>query len=150
MKIRIKDSQGNWPEGKPAYSADEIQGLKQWLLDNVYKVGKTWESRDPTSPAEILGGVWAPLEAGTFTTAAGEGYPAGSTGGAASVVLTVAQIPSHRHLLDNAILGNSGSSNYFAGAASPSSSYGTQSTGGGQPHENRPPYKAYYKWERTA
>ena len=69
-------------------------------------------------------------------------YDVGDTGGAASVTLTTNQIPSHSHNL----LFGSGSFGGSSGAVVPRDS-GTitdriSSTGGGQSHENRPPYYA--------
>lgn len=74
----------------------------------------------------------------------GTGYNVGDIGGGNSVTLNVTQIPAHGHSL---IYGNGGVgtkypeipyiSDIVGGAAAP-----TGLTGGGQSHENRPPYYA--------
>ena len=81
-----------------------------------------------------------------FVVGAGSGganYPVGDTGGADTVTLTTAQIPSHSHTIDKYPTNNYDStggntaldrSGRFDGQ--------TELTGGGQSHENRPPYYA--------
>ena len=76
-----------------------------------------------------------------FVVGAGSSYGVDDTGGAASVTLTVNQIPSHSHTLNRGTSTSStpnaaGRSVHTANAGS------TGSTGGGQSHENRPPYYA--------
>lgn len=78
-----------------------------------------------------------------FIVGAGSTYAVGATGGSDAVTLTVEQMPSHTHSIDMA---------KFAGGypntmLNPEGvSYGapmtSSSAGGGQPHENRPPYYA--------
>ena len=76
-----------------------------------------------------------------FIVSSGSAYSIGNTGGANSVTLTVDQIPAHTHAITAK---NDGSP---SGAdSSPRSAYAAEidsgSTGGGQSHENRPPYYA--------
>ena len=76
-----------------------------------------------------------------FIVGAGSSYSVNDTGGAASVTLTINQMPSHNHSYTMI--------NFDQGSAGGASSYGqgtssvsTGSKGGGQSHENRPPYYA--------
>ncbi len=74
-------------------------------------------------------------------------YDVGDTGGAESVTLTVNQIPSHKHTtnIDNqhVIPGGGGSSYPYGGAGTYASRlFSMDNTGGGQSHENRPPFYA--------
>ena len=84
-----------------------------------------------------------------FIVSTGSSYNRGDTGGAASVTLTVNQIPSHDHNVDTL--------NEFASTHGTWQTAGgyrqdhvggthrkpiTSDTGGGQSHENRPPYYA--------
>lgn len=73
-----------------------------------------------------------------FIVGSGTGYALGSTGGAESVTLTTQQIPAHTHTGGAAIVGYS----YYNIQSSTGviNNANTGSTGGGQPHENRPPY----------
>ena len=79
-----------------------------------------------------------------FVVGAGSAYSPGDTGGANSVTLTVNQIPAHTHTyIDQYVAINNGyrpwpASNNDCGARNVDSG----STGGGQSHENRPPYYA--------
>lgn len=66
-------------------------------------------------------------------------YAVGETGGAKEVTLTLNQIPNHSHSID------AGSANSYGGYAaygSGSGSIKTDGVGGGQAHENLPPYYA--------
>ena len=84
-----------------------------------------------------------------FIVSTGSSYNRGDTGGAESVTLTKDQIPSHDHNVD--VLAEFGSTH---GTWSTGSGYRqvhtlgthnkpiTSDTGGGQSHENRPPYYA--------
>ena len=50
-------------------------------------IGSIYESTVSTSPASLFGGTWEAIDAGRFLVAAGTGYPAGDTGGSATVSL---------------------------------------------------------------
>lgn len=81
---------------------------------------------------------------GRFIVGAGDTYAVGNTGGAESVTLSVSQIPAHTHSVKysgNTHLDSSGSTN--ASYLGSTGSIGTtERTGGGNAHENRPPYYA--------
>ena len=103
-----------------------------------------------------MGGSWARIQ-DRFLLCAGTTYAAGTTGGEANVTLTVDQTPSHTHEAvgynednpassgDFLVLGRRTSDSpnvYLQNAINP--------TGGGQPHNNMPPYLAVYAWRRAA
>ena len=74
-------------------------------------------------------------------------YDVGDTGGAETVTLTVAQIPSHKHDTNidgqHVIPGGGGSSYPYGGAGTYASRlFSMDNTGGGGAHENRPPFYA--------
>ena len=74
-------------------------------------------------------------------------YDVNDTGGAENVTLSVNQMPNHKHTtsIDNGhvIPGNGGTTYSYGGAGTYSSTIFTMdTTGGGQSHENRPPYYA--------
>jgi len=97
---------------------------------------------------------------------AGGSYNVGSTGGAAQVTLTVNQLPSHSHqgttsntgAHTHTYYGNTngmvagmggdhairypGTNRQTSQSGSHSHTFTTQAIGGGQSHENRPPYYA--------
>ena len=70
--------------------------LKAFVLESVYPVGSIYTSTNSTSPATRFGGTWVQIK-DRFLLAAGDSYAAGGTGGAATVTLTTANLPSHKH-----------------------------------------------------
>ena len=74
-------------------------------------------------------------------------YDVNDTGGAEDVTLTVNQIPSHKHTTTfdghKYFPGDGSTSINFGGAGGyPATTFSMDNTGGGQSHENRPPYYA--------
>lgn len=120
------------------------------MLD-VYPVGSIYMSVNATSPQTLFGGTWEQIQ-DCFLLAAGSSYAAGSTGGEETHTLTISEMPSHNHNLR--IQGTETAANALT-YASQKNRYGAggtlvQNTGGGQPHNNMPPYLAVYVWQRTA
>lgn len=78
-----------------------------------------------------------------FIVGAGDEYAVGNTGGAKEVTLTTAEIPSHTHTYYISTQGdttNPATSNRRYATGSEEAT--TETTGGGEAHENRPPYYA--------
>ncbi len=76
------------------------------VLQAVYPVGSIYCSYGSTSPATLFGfGSWTKIE-GRFLLGANATYGLGSTGGAATVTLTVNQIPAHNHSASTASAGS--------------------------------------------
>lgn len=105
----------------------------------------------------IYGGTtWVKIE-GKFLLGTSSSHAINTTGGAETVTLTINQIPSHNHSLvpnsDNTAI-YSGTGSYDdtekPGGRNHLISNTTGNTGGGQAHNNMPPYKTVYIWERTA
>lgn len=130
------------------------------LLDMVYPVGSIYLSVSGTDPQTLFGGTWARLE-DVFLLAAGAKHAAGSTGGEESHILTEDEIAPHKHAMAYGPESSASSTGFAYGIAAGSatnsaggrgyaSNLGTFSAGGGQPHNNMPPYLAVYTWKRTA
>ena len=130
------------------------------LLDMVYPVGSIYLSVSVTDPQTLFGGTWARLE-DVFLLAAGAKHAAGSTGGEESHILTEPEIAPHKHAMAYGPESSesstgfpygiaAGSATNSAGGRGYASNLGTFSAGGGQPHNNMPPYLAVYTWKRTA
>ena len=66
------------------------------LLNLVYPVGSIYLSSKNTNPATLFGGTWTQIK-DRFILTAGDYYSNGATGGAATVTLTVSNMPSHSH-----------------------------------------------------
>lgn len=120
------------------------------LLDYVHPVGSYYLSDNTTSPAELFGGTWEKLSEGTFLMSAGTSYPVGSTGGEATHVLSVDEMPSHSHnygsTRQDADPDTSGAHGYKWSAINNSQT--TTSAGGNKAHNNMPPYTATNIWQR--
>ena len=133
----------------------------QLLLDICHPIGSLYWSTVSTSPATLFGGTWVQIK-DQFILAAGDTYTAGNTGGEATHTLTTTEMPSHTHTGRIAVTsGTSGSTYYYfnqsgSTASAPtdnnvwSSSIQNYNTGGGEAHNNMPPYLVAYCWKRTA
>lgn len=123
------------------------------FIDTIYPVGSVYVSVNNVSPATLFGGTWVQIK-DRFLLSAGDTYAAGSTGGAATVTLTAAQMPKHRHA-SNAVrttLSDDGKVAMRSATLSQEHtnlSY-TDYAGGGEAHNNMPPYLAVYVYKRTA
>ena len=70
------------------------------IINVVYPVGSIYMSANNVSPATFLGGTWEKIK-DRFLLSAGSNYKAGSTGGAATVTLTTANMPTHYHTISH-------------------------------------------------
>lgn len=66
------------------------------LIDMIYPIGSLYWSSKNINPNSLFGGTWEQIK-DKFVLAAGDTYSNGTTGGSASVTLTVANMPSHNH-----------------------------------------------------
>ena len=132
---------------------------------NAYPVGSIYMSVNSTNPGELFGGTWEQIQ-GRFLLGQGSGYSAGATGGEASHILTIAEMPAHNHNTPR-LNGDSNYPIYFPaswGASLKGQSLGVatqvttnngfwfvnQTNGSGSAHNNMPPYLVVYIWKRTA
>ena len=144
--------------------------MVKWKVDDsnynkIYPIGSIYMSINETNPSELFGGKWERIK-DKFLLSAGDNYNAGSTGGEATHTLTENEMPSHTHI-QNAHSHTIGSLARYdisgKGSAAVGDGYGNiqnyktgnttatnQNAGGGQAHNNMPPYLAVYCWVRTA
>lgn len=132
---------------------------------DAYPVGSIYMSVNSTSPSTLFGGTWERLK-DRFLLASGDNYTAGDTGGEAAHTLTESELP--------AISGSFKSRPWASGSMfyDPQGAFTTETAenilgctnsgvqsssrkvninfGGGQAHNNMPPYLAVYMWKRTA
>lgn len=94
---------------------------------------------------DVLGTFTLPDIDGLFPIGSGSIIALGATGGSESVTLTIDQIPAHTHtyiMPDPAVdIGSVGTP--IPGVTTVTPNTPTGSSGGGQAHENRPPYLAF-------
>lgn len=120
-------------------------------LTDIYPVGSIYLSVNNTNPSTwITGTTWEQIK-DTFLLGAGDTYSGGATGGEATHTLTVDEMPAHSHSytvyntkLSGVNLGSSGDP--WSGNTSAT----TGNAGGGNAHNNMPPYLVVYMWKRTA
>lgn len=133
-------------------------------LDTIYPIGSIYMSINGTNPKEYYGGEWEQIE-DKFLLACGTKHSNGSTGGEENHTLTINEMPSHTHT-QNAHSHTIGSLARYtvngSAVASVGDGYGNthnyktgnttatnKNTGGGQAHNNMPPFLAVYMWVRT-
>ena len=148
-----------------AMDAEFLGKVRGTIFDAIYPVGSIYMSMNATSPADLFGGTWERIQ-DRFLLAAGS-YAAGSLGGEASHTLTTEEMPKHVHAgittnglaythwmsYENGDSRNTGDHAYWSVVNSTTASDKTARTisaGGGQPHNNLPPYLAVYIWKRSA
>lgn len=133
------------------------------LLDLIYPIGAIYMSVNSTNPSVLLGGTWEHIN-NCFLLASEGGQGLGQTGGEATHILTVDEMPSHTHEQNphhhsfNRYQNTGSTTSYGANWAnqkliSQNTSDTTatnKNTGGGQAHNNMPPYLIVNVWKRTA
>lgn len=144
-------------------------GSVSTICDMVYPVGSIYLSVNDTNPGTIFGGTWTAWGTGRVPVGVNTGdsnfNTVEKTGGASTVSLTEAQLPSHKHhtTFYNDDFNNSGDGEtdsskkkqsagltYDVGYMQNSWNKDTSSTGSGQAHNNLQPYITCYMWKRTA
>lgn len=142
------------PELEDPTPADAFRALHE----RIYPVGSIYLSVLATDPSILFGGVWEQLQ-DRFLLGASATYSAGQTGGEAAHALTNEEMPVHTHNISQngsgLIAGWSNNLDTTGGSTGALFiDYGTgmvaDKTGGGQPHNNMPPYLAVYMWKRVA
>lgn len=117
-------------------------------------------STNSTNPSTYFGGTWQRIAKGRTLIGVDESdvifQQSQLTGGEKEHILTVNEIPSHNHKMD-AYFGATESSvskqslSRLLNAGSSTGTYGpnTTNTGGGEAHNNLPPYFTCYIWEKV-
>ena len=173
--ISITDIQGNLIYNKKTITlrnvfaaslpSDCTQAKDIKLYDGTYPVGHVITTTDATNPSTLYGGTWEAFAPGRVLVGAGTGndgstsmtLTTGSTGGKFKETLTISQIPAHDHVLDRSYQSSTGAHKHqgtggVADGVNPyqgKNTYTTYKTGGGEAHNNMPPYYVIYRWRRT-
>lgn len=163
-EVKPKTTAGNVTftkaDGTAGTVQEQLSGIRSDLLLAAYPVGSYYWSANATNPSTLFGGTWTQIK-DVFLYAAGS-ISAGSTGGEKTHTLTVNEMPSHRH----GYRGFNSVQQWLAskpsdGAQStcaawnnlpndPINNTNIMLTGSSAAHNNMPPYKVAYCWQRTA
>lgn len=144
---------------KIGIGADEMQSLAdlilQYVKNNKYDVHEICVRYDQTSPASLYGGTWERISH-RFLYGASSSDTIGGTGGEENVTLNLDQIPVHSHL-QRANGGGGGGTQQWLIYPDKNTSGGevdtivrTGNSGGGQSHNNMPPYMYVAIWRRVS
>lgn len=125
-----------------AWTTWESDALAAWPVGSIYL------AYNHTDPSTLFGGTWARIS-NAFLWATSATGTIGQTGGEQTVTLTEAQMPKHNH---GGTYTNAGTARTHAWLTSNGSAMGYDSVeaGGGQAHNNMPPYIQVSVWRRTA
>ena len=138
---------------KPTLNGSALMGE---LRNIFYPVGTIYMSTSSTNPQTFIGGTWVQIQ-DTFLLAAGTTYVAGSSGGEATHTLTTDEMPSHSHTVYGTTANHGQGwddtshprAEVWVDKTNDRNPY-VASSGGGQAHNNMPPYLTVYMWKRTA
>lgn len=136
------------------------------LLDSVYPVDSIYISYSHVDPSVLFGGAWARIS-NAFLWGADPTGTIGATGGESEHWLTLDEIPYHTHDFEYSTSngasftsakagkdGNYAGDNYlgFSNSVTEFASYQVRvaGAGGGNPHNNMPPYIQVSIWRRIA
>lgn len=140
------------------YGTNDLGYIANASALDAHPIGSFYISSNSTSPASLFGGTWERIK-DRFLLGAGDTYTAGDTGGEATHTLTNDEMPSHNHQLATARQYKTGTDTdsnpikigrTWQDADGWTGGFYTDNTGGGQPHNNMPPYLVVYMWKRTA
>lgn len=146
----------------PPLNANTLGGktLTQ-IFDALYPVGCIYQSTVSTNPAELFGvGTWEAIQGRFLLAESGATYLAGEMGGEAEHTLSIAELPSHDHLITRLGWGGKGLDdtisrdyNYCVFDSENQATLGSSyiaKTGGSTAHNNMPPYLSIYMWKRVS
>ena len=133
------------------------KSISKEILEKLYPIGAYYWSQNNESPEKLFGGKWERIY-GRFLFASDGNYSVGLIGGEENHVLTIEEIPSHRHNFncfhvndwtgikyveyEFTIPANSGSVHNFH------YTFSTESIGSNKAHNNMPPYIVANCWKR--
>lgn len=132
----------------PYYRATPL--IVDSILDSIMPVGFVLTLYSHDDPNDMYPGTtWVRLSGG-FLWASQAGDIIGQTGGEKTVTLTVNQIPAHNHGGTYTNAGDSTKTHAWLASGGSAMAYASVDTGGGQAHNNMPPYIQVSIWRRKA
>ena len=162
-KVLNNKNYGTFNINKPTFldTVDEPEGTNpSGFVDKIYPVGSIYMSVNSTNPSSLFGGTWEAWGTGRvpvgIDTSQTEFATVEKTGGEKVHTLTGNEMPSHNHGISYPNDGGPYAAELYQVAnSSAKNTWGvvmttTQSTGGGNAHNNLQPYITCYMWKRTA
>lgn len=133
--------------------------INKIIVDMVYPVGSFFITTDSTNPTTLFEGTsWERIK-GYFLWGAEDGEDTGPTiAGEKTHILTANEMPTHKHPISavnddqqplETSKGNYPIRLYQDKKTNWTASTAVEASGGGQPHNNMPPYYVTYIWHRT-
>ena len=133
---------------KPYYRATPI--VMQSILDCFMPVGFVLTMYSHADPNTMYPGTTWVRITNAFLWACDADGDIGVTGGEKTVTLTANQIPAHNHGGTYTNAGSAAKTHAWLASGGSAMAYDTVNAGGGQAHNNMPPYIHVSVWRRTA
>lgn len=123
---------------------------KNWVFNSIYPVGSIYLAYNHIDPGSLFPGTeWVRIE-NAFPWFTGATGTIGQTGGEREVTLTVENLPSHNHGGTYTNAGDATKTHAWLASGGSAMAYDMVNTGGGEAHNNMPPYIQISAWRRTA
>lgn len=90
--------------------------FEKWIFLAAHPPTTLYWTNDPRNPGDVYGGTWKQIK-DVFVLAVGDTYTNGATGGNADTTLTIENLPSHTHGLNN-------HTHYYSGGTSAAGAHG--------------------------
>lgn len=148
------------PSTDTPFNAETMAAMQNKLLDSIYPIGSIIIKDDATDYSSYLGFTWEKVFAGVtlvgLDTTQTEFNEIGKKGGEKEHVLTIDEMPSHRH--KQALIGSNqapdGAAYNWVNSNNNRYLYEGDdlaiASGGGQAHNNLQPYQVVAYWKRVA
>lgn len=139
FKFKKPDQNDNYNVDDFNANMDVLDTALKTISDRIYPVGSIYMSMAATPPDKLFGGTWEQIT-DRFIYAAGSNK-AGATGGEATHTLSIAEMPSHGHMVHSWTGGADDGGNSDAKLYNPTTNgYDTVSSGS----------KLYHIWKSSA
>ena len=150
----------NWVNGQTPINATNLNKIENGIADlynAIFPIGQIVIKGDDVDYSNWLGFTWERTAVGKvlvgYDNSDTDFNTIGKTGGEKTHTLTIDEMPSHNHSMKCAENDTGFGSNYLT--AGKMGSYTTSdnpinNAGGGNAHNNMPPYQVVAYWKRTA
>lgn len=131
------------------------------IFNKLHPVGSIYMTTSSENPTNLFGGAWEQVK-DKFLLACGDSYANLATGGEETHTLVTGELPSHTHNYNGGFFWTWGDTSakeslrgsvqggYWGNNALSTKRGGIVNSGGGQAHNNMPPYTVVYIWRRIA